>query len=246
MILKEDNYSFPGGKNRPLHIYLPDEYDFTSERYPVMYFFDGHNLFFDQDATYGTCWGLKEFLDCWDKPLIIVGIECGHEGYERLREYCPYYFPKRYQRGEWGTGKETMDWIVNVIKPMIDSRFRTWSHREATAIAGSSMGGLMALYAVEEYNHIFSKAACLSSAIGFCIYSLRKTLRTNFINPDTRVYMSWGEKEARPKTEKHHELLRQEFEACSALVWQYRQTNGGHCEADWAKQVPYFMDFLWK
>ena len=75
MIVKRDfNYS-PLGKNRPLHIYLPDDYETSGLRYPVMYFFDGHNLFFDEDATYGKCWGLKEFLDSWDKKIIIVSMD---------------------------------------------------------------------------------------------------------------------------------------------------------------------------
>ena len=83
MIVKRDFIYTPKGKNRPLHIYLPDDYAFSGEHYPVMYFFDGHNLFFDQDATYGKSWGLKDFLDGWDKKIIVVGIECGHEGEER-------------------------------------------------------------------------------------------------------------------------------------------------------------------
>ena len=55
-----------------------------------MYFFDGHNLYFNEDATYGKSWGLKDFLDNWQKDMIIVGIECGHGPGQRLGEYCPY------------------------------------------------------------------------------------------------------------------------------------------------------------
>ena len=61
MIIKRD-FSYYG-VNRPLHIYLPDTYDQPDERYPVMYFFDGHNLYFDSDATYGKSWGLILFLN---------------------------------------------------------------------------------------------------------------------------------------------------------------------------------------
>ena len=43
-----------------LHLWLPDDYEESNERYPVMYFFDGHNLFYNEDATYGKSWGLKE------------------------------------------------------------------------------------------------------------------------------------------------------------------------------------------
>ena len=89
MIIKQDfNYS-PKGKNRTLHIYLPDDYESSGASYPVMYFFDGHNLFFNEDATYGKSWGLKEFLDGWHRKLIVIGIECGHEGEERMAEYMP-------------------------------------------------------------------------------------------------------------------------------------------------------------
>ena len=49
MIVKRDCYYWPKGENRMLHIYLPEDYDTSDERYPVMYMFDGHNLFFDED-----------------------------------------------------------------------------------------------------------------------------------------------------------------------------------------------------
>ena len=85
MIIKRDfPYSLKNGANRPLHIWLPESYYQSTERYPVMYFFDGHNLYDDKDATYGKSWGMEEFLNRWGKQMILVGIECGHEGQERL------------------------------------------------------------------------------------------------------------------------------------------------------------------
>ena len=245
MIIKEDHY-FPFARhNRRLHIYVPDDYDDSNERYPVMYFFDGHNLFLNEDATYGTSWGLKEFLDQWSKKMIIVGIECSHEGEERLVEYCPYYFPRRYGRGFWGTGRQTMDWIVYDLKPYIDSRFRTYPHREATGIGGSSMGGLMALCAISEYNFMFSKAACLSSAIGSWVYSVRKSIRNHYTDSNTRIYMSYGSNEARKNTAKYHCILEDSFKEKGCAIWQFCQENGEHCERDWSKQVSQFMNYLW-
>lgn len=67
MIEKTDFWFSSAGQNRRLHIYLPDDYYESEERYPVMYMFDGHNLFYDSDATYGKSWGMKDFLDHWDK-----------------------------------------------------------------------------------------------------------------------------------------------------------------------------------
>ncbi len=258
MIVKRDCIYTPKGKNRPLHIYLPDDYTNGMDRYPVLYFFDGHNLFSDDDATYGKCWGLKEFLDKWDRKLILVGIECGHEGDERLSEYMPYrpllttrfamYFPM---------GSKTMDWIVSEVKPMIDRDYRTLPDREFTGIGGSSMGGLMAIYAGAHYNHVFSKAACVSSAVGFCMRPLLKDLRQSTIRPDSRFYLSWGTKEAfgikdptkddrSSKTYKWNKQVRDVLEAKGARVTMYCQVGGAHCEADWEKQNPIYMDDLWK
>ena len=132
MIIKETLYYDPAGEDRTVHIYLPDNYNETDERYPVMYFFDGHNLFLDSDATYGKSWGLKEFLDGWQKPMMVVGLECSHQGNHRLDEYCPYD-ANLMNNNIHGEGRETMDWIVGTLKPYIDKNYRTYSFREATA-----------------------------------------------------------------------------------------------------------------
>ena len=142
MVIKDTIWYAPAAEPRGLHIYLPDNYDSTGERYPVTYFWDGHNLFFDSDATFGKSWGLREFLDGWDKDMIVVGIECSHEGNHRLDEYCPYDANLMGIKIH-GEGDETLDWITKSLKPFIDRKFRTYPSREATAIAGSSMGGLM-------------------------------------------------------------------------------------------------------
>ena len=113
MIIKRDVHFTPADKTRRLHIYLPESYSEGHEYYPVMYFFDGHNLFCDEDATFGKSWGFKDFLESWNKDIIIVGIECGHEGNERLVEYCPYTFRGQFWGGTIeGTGRDTLQWIT--------------------------------------------------------------------------------------------------------------------------------------
>lgn len=257
MIIKRDMYYPPKNSNRRLHIYLPDNYYETDERYPVMYFFDGHNLYFDQDATYGKAWGLKDFLDRWDKPLIIVGMECSHEGYERLSEYMPYRFFRKYFGLTESLGDATMQWVINDIKPMIDREYRTYPFRECTGIGGSSMGGLMAIYGLVHYNNWFSKGACLSSAVGFCMPSLMKDMKASWIDPDTRAFLSWGTKEAKgvkdiwsedrsSGTYRRNKACANKFLEKNAIPRLYCQQGGAHCEADWEKQIPIFMDFLWK
>lgn len=245
MIIKRDFMYTPKTQNRPLHIYLPDDYYESEEHYPVMYFFDGHNLFLDEDATYGKSWGLKNFLEQWEKTMIIVGIECGHEGNERLAEYTPYPVPLWKDAYDEFLGEETFQWIIEEIKPMIDQEYRTYPFRECTAIGGSSMGGLMALYGIVHHNRWFSKGACVSSAIGFCMDDLVKDMQDSTIDPDTRAYLSWGTKEAGKDTRRWNQTVADQIEKAGAKTKMTCQMNGGHCEADWEKLVPEFMNFLW-
>ena len=257
MLIKRDMLFTPAGQNRRLHIWLPEDYDRTDERYPVMYFFDGHNLFNDADATYGKSWGLADYLRAWHKQMIIVGMECSHEGDGRLVEYCPYHYRGKFWGDINGTGDSTIQFMVDELKPMIDREYRTWAHREATAIGGSSMGGLMALYAVIRYNATFSKAACLSSAIGSGMREIERDIRRSAIDPDTRVYLSWGTEEAGGAFEnpdndwltrvaKRNLKVAAQLHAKPAILYVECQRGGHHCEADWERQVPHFMSFLWE
>ena len=92
-MVKKWNVTIPklsGDKPRQAYIYLPASYEKEPDkRYPVMYMFDGHNVFFDSDATYGKSWGMNKFMEESKKELIIVGVECNHEGNRRLVEYSP-------------------------------------------------------------------------------------------------------------------------------------------------------------
>ena len=257
MIIKRDFIYTPKGKNRPLHIWLPENYHQSEARYPVMYFFDGHNLFTNEDATYGRSWGMKQFLENWAKEIIVVGIECGHEGYERLSEYLPYPANKTSSFGKTiPMGQATMDWILEEIKPMIDRDYRTIPFRECTAIGGSSMGGIMALYAGVHYNSWFSKAACVSSAMGFCMRPLMADMKEHPVSPDTRIFLSWGTHEAygledptredtTSKTYGWNKKVAEFIRGQEVAAKMYCQVGGGHCEADWEKLVPDFMDYLW-
>ena len=105
--------------------------------------------FFDEDATFGKSWGVADYLDYTDTPLIVAAVECNAgANNERLVEYSPYRFDDP-QFGHFdGTGQATMSWYIHRFKPFIDRNFRTLPDREHTFIGGSSMGGLMSLYAL--------------------------------------------------------------------------------------------------
>ena len=187
--------------------------------------------------------------------MIVVGIECGHEGEERLSEYLPYPATGGFSRFE-PAGDAVMKWIVEEVKPVIDRDYRTMPFRECTAIGGSSMGGLMALYGAVRYNRWFSKAACISSAIGCYMEPLMEDLSKCTVSPDTRVYLSWGTKEAygiqNRNAEDRSSYTFQRNRRVGDKLWEKGafvklrcQVGGGHCEADWEKLVPEFMHYLW-
>ncbi|MBR1919745.1 MAG: alpha/beta hydrolase [Spirochaetales bacterium] len=249
LIQKDFNYT-PKNRNRMLHIYLPDDYDSSDRRYTVFYFFDGHNLFLDSHATYGKSWGLSEYLSSTFTDVIVCGLECGHEGDERLYEYCPYSLQSAFGGPLAGIGELTMQWIVNEVKPFMDRSFRTLPDREHTAICGSSMGGLMSLYAVLRYNEVFSMAGCLSSSIGICMEMLEREIRKSSLDSATRIYLSYGTEEMKHFSRRRHldsmnlRLKRLLEEKGAEGVMVYEQENGEHCERDWEKQNPIYFPFL--
>ena len=79
---------------RRAYVYLPEALAGDPDRrYPVLYMFDGHNIFFDTDATYGKSWGMKEYMDYTDTQMIIAAVECNHSpDHGRLKEYSPFTF----------------------------------------------------------------------------------------------------------------------------------------------------------
>ena len=255
MLIKQDFYFQSLGANRPLHIRIPDQ---GTPPWPVMYFFDGHNLFRDEDATYGKCWGLDDYCSRWDKQLIIVGVECAHEGNLRLSEYLPYKSGISWLKDLAPLGEATMQGLIYELKPYIDSTFPTIPFRECTGIAGSSMGGLMAAYALVKYNLYISKAACVSPTLAAVYRRIWKDMDQSEISPDTRAYLSWGTCEGyggirNPQAEDRSSWLYRicratanKIEAAGGRTKLYCQIGGRHCEEDWEKQLPLFMPFLWQ
>lgn len=251
MIVKEEVVITPFKLPRTLHIYLPKHYDESDERYSVLYMYDGHNLFHDEDATYGKSWKMEEYLDFIEASIIVVGIECNHEGNERLNEFCPFDVDHLHFGRITGKGEVFMDWVVEELKPYIDKTYRTLTDREHTGIGGSSMGGLMALYSVARYNEYFSKAASLSPAVSFCFQEIINMIKQYKIAPDTKVYIDWGSDESRNKQALTYACSRNLeiahlFSEQGASIYPRIIINGKHNESTWEQQVPIFIDYLFK
>lgn len=248
MIQKFEFRFSPAGENRRIHLYLPDDYGRTEERYPVVYMFDGHNLYFDSDATFGKSLGLKDFLDRWSKKLIVVGMECSSQDVQRVHEYCPYHIQSASYGDLDGRGEATMEWILRELKPYIDQTYRTYPFREATAIAGYSMGGMMALFAVLRYNNWFSKAAVISPSVVPAMDDFRQEVHDP-LSADTRIFFSWGTAEYSPDYNEQVAAcileLEKEVQKQGVRTYLFCQSGGQHNEASWEHQVPTWMQFLW-
>ena len=85
---------------------------------------------------------------------------------------------------------------------------------------------------------------------------LMDDLRESDVSPDTRFYMSWGTRESKgdraplrgdrsSPTYHNHKAVKEVLRGYKTAVKQRCQIGGGHCEADWEKLVPGFMEYLW-
>ena len=240
--------ALPTQKPRRLYIYTPKGYERSEERYPVLYMFDGHNVFYDSHATYGKSWGMKEYLEKSKRPLILVAVECNPEGDNRMSEYAPWDIVWKGKRLFEGRGKLTMDFFVDELKPRIDREYRTMPDREHTLIAGSSMGGLMSLYAVTAYNATFSRAACLSPSLWGARHHEAALKAAGPLAAPTRIYMDMGTAEV----DGHITGLTSLFETARRLTRAGAHVDARvvpdarHSEAYWEKRIPIFMEYLLK
>lgn len=236
-----------GKRPRQAYIWLPDSYDEDeSKHYPVLYMFDGHNVFVDEDATYGKSWGLAEYLSWTEKEVIVVGVECNTRGNGRLREYTPVDFRDSKYGSVRSQGRRYMQWLIKKLKPYIDANYRTLPDRENTMIAGSSMGGLMSVYAATVYNHVFGRAACLSPSLWVEPEKVRRMVEKTDVGGDSVIYMDYGSEEL-----ANHPGMMDHLTGMAGLLLSKGVNltfriirDGDHSEASWERQVPVFMECL--
>ncbi len=151
--------------SRDIRICLPCGYSAAAEcRYPVLYVHDGQNLFTDARAYSGQSWQLHRVVDELIQagridPIVLVAID--HAGPERLAEFA---HQDRYYNGHiiQARGRDYENFIIDELKPHIDSLFHTATTAANTGLMGSSMGGLVSLNIGLRRSDIFGKVAALS------------------------------------------------------------------------------------
>ncbi|MDP9080510.1 MAG: alpha/beta hydrolase-fold protein [Bacteroidota bacterium] len=176
------------GRQRRVWIYLPVDYQSSGKKFPVIYMHDGQNLFDSFTSGYGE-WGVDEILDKLGdkKECIVVGID--HGGDYRITEYDPYN--SKYGKGR---GDDYVDFIVKSLKPYIDSHYRTQPNAINTTIAGSSMGGLISMYAALKYPNVFGNAGIFSPAF-WIAPAIYKYAEQQKLPATSRFYFVCGDSE---------------------------------------------------
>ncbi|MCD7034921.1 alpha/beta hydrolase [Metabacillus sp. GX 13764] len=243
----------PFGRKRNVTVYLPNEYETTQNAYPVLYMHDGQNVFRDEDASYGTSWGIPEYLEQSGFHLIVVGLDCNHERYNRFNEYGPWQnaeiSKQVIDRNETlgGEGAAYIDYIVHELKPFIDAKYRTLP--EETSMMGSSMGGLITTYAACKYPAVFKKAASLSSAYWFNQKEIEAFAADSALQGLERFYMDIGTNERSGKIgpEQYvassipvYDILKEKVPMCEFKIFE----GAEHNEGAWRARLGEVFGFL--
>jgi predicted alpha/beta superfamily hydrolase len=169
-----------GTRRHSFRVFLPPGYaENTLQRYPVAYMQDGQNLFFRGEAFQGRTWRVRETVALLTEmnqaaEMIVVGIQPR----DRMADYTkPGY--EEYGR-----------FLVEELKPRVDAEFRTQKEAAATAVMGSSLGGVVSLYLAWQHAGTFGMAACLSSTFGHAD-DLRERIADE-PRRDLRLYLDSG------------------------------------------------------
>lgn len=232
-----------GAQTRTAYVYLPKAYD-GRKRFPVLYLFDGQTAFYDEKAPFGDSWRMGEALDGLGAELIVAAVDCDRE--DRLTEYSPFPFRSQFGSSE-GKGAIYIDWLAEEFKPMIDKTYLTLPARENTYLAGSSMGGLMTIFALCRCPEVFGGGAALSPSLWIDPEACAGMIAAAHWEKQPGLYLDYGTKELKG----HGERQRQGLTAClNALMekntaFTFRLIEGGtHSEQSWRAQIPVFLKVL--
>jgi predicted alpha/beta superfamily hydrolase len=175
-------------RQRNIEVYLPADYYTSGKKYPVIYMQDAQNIY-DKNGANKNSWCVDSLVKTMpaDKQAIIVGIE--HGGKLRIPEYSPY--KSKYGDAD---GVAYTEFMVHTLKPYIDVHYRTKTDAGHTAVAGSSMGGLIALYATVKYPQVFGTAGIFSPAL-WINPEINQFVTENQVTPKTRFFLACGDQE---------------------------------------------------
>lgn len=243
-------------RTRKVWIYLPADYATSKKRYPVLYMHDGQDLF-DEATSEGRIgpleWGVDEVIDAATKKCIVVAVEHHADKKIRLEEYFVNANPDQAK----ADGAKYLDFTVSTLKPYIDKQYRTLTDKKHTFMAGSSMGGLLTLYAGVLYPDVFGSLGVMSPSI----WLDNNNINTKLANLEQkksikqqRYYFYAGDNESRAKPTGGFVQMHVDVNAAIAQLKQSANpeitktiTSGGrHGAWHWRIAFPAFYEWLTK
>ncbi|WP_025763765.1 alpha/beta hydrolase [Dyadobacter tibetensis] len=252
-VLSEEFYIPQLDKSRKIHVLLPHHYYEQPDRhFPVLYMTDAQNLF-GEGSPYGN-WQIDQELTKLAEQdranVIIVAVDHADEAddYDRIQEISPYDAPKIGK----GQGDLFLRFVAETLKPQIDKQYRTLPDRLNTGMGGSSVGGLLSIYAALMYPHVFGRLMIFSPTLW--ISSRIYFDAIHFFEPfETKIYLYGGGKEE-PKTKTdnmlanieklNQTLVNQGFGYSRVEIKTEIDPEGIHSEERWGKEFPKALDWL--
>jgi predicted alpha/beta superfamily hydrolase len=228
---------------RDILIALPPSYDGAPRaRYPVVYMQDGQNLFHAETA-FAEPWNAHEQIERL-APLgleaILVGIP--NMGAERFQEYSPFVDSGK----GGGAGDAYLEFVVETLKALVDRELRTRPEREATGILGSSMGGLISLYAFFRRPEAFGFAGAMSPSLWFAGGEIFPFVEQS-PHVEGRLYLDVGTEEgATPLADarRMHAILAGKGYLAGETLLYLEDEGADHSEAAWARRLRTALYFL--
>jgi len=258
-IQRFENFPSKYVDSRNVDVWFPPNYS-PKRKYSVLYMHDGQMLF---DAS--TTWNKQEWhadetmaklmSEGKIRDTVIVGI---WNTPKRREEYMPqkaFEMASAEQKKEAATFGITsvfsdryLKFIVEELKPFIDRTFPVKMDRGNTFVMGSSMGGLISLYAISEYPDVFGGAGCLSTHFpagnGVMVEYMRSNLPSS---KKHRIYFDFGtatlDATYEPFQTRADEVMRSK--GFTDKNWITKKFEGDdHSEKSWAKRLDVPLVFL--
>jgi predicted alpha/beta superfamily hydrolase len=244
---------------RRVDVWLPPGYEQEERRYPVLYMHDGQNIFVPELSNTAIDWGVDEGVvrlmgEGVAGGAIVVGMWCTPL---RVREYMPQKaLANQALLDQFVTAiggpplaDDYLRFILDEVKPFVDARYRTLPDRDHTAIMGSSMGGLISLYALCEYPAVFGAAGCVSTH-----WTIGGAPLVDYFGAALppagahRIYFDYGTEGIDAPYEPLQLLMDAHMERAGyrrGVDWTTLKFAGaGHSERDWRARVDMPLRFL--
>ena len=268
-LVKHDNFSSKFVASRNVHVWLPVGYNDDPEKYSVLYMHDGQNMF-DKNIAYAGEWEVDEnvqkLMDSGEiRKTIVVGIwntdkrfmeYQPQDSFDSLDEKVKDDLIKEY--GGSPLSNNYLKFIVEELKPFIDANYRTHTGVEETFMMGSSMGGLISIYALAKYPDVFQGIGAISThwpiSLSFDVPATSsnfvKYLAENLPKPGNhKVYFDFGTETLDAYYEPHQDRVDAVMESLgySSKNWITRKFEGEeHSEVSWIKRLDIPLSFLLK